>query len=77
MEHSKTPQTVSDFLDLVGRLKFQQATRAGTQSVTRAKFDGVFPDGWYWRTRNFCDDIGMEIPEHLFRSYEKPRKAVS
>jgi len=74
MEQNKSPQTVSEFLDCVGRMKFQQAVQVGTQNVTRAKSAGVFPDGWFWRTRNFCKSIGVATPEHLFRNYEEPEK---
>ena len=73
MEHFHKHGTVTEFLDEVGRIGFQNAIHVGTQSVTRAKTEGFFPDGWYWKTRNYCDEIGVRTPEHLFRNYE-PRK---
>ncbi|WP_422050162.1 hypothetical protein [Shimia sp.] len=62
-------KSVDEFLEVVGRVSFVRDTGFRNQLVQRAKDDGVFPDGWFWKTKEFCDRRGHEVPENLFRSH--------
>lgn len=67
----KTSPTLSGFLDLVGRKAFQDRTGFSVNLVTRAKKDRVFPAHWFWKIRELCEDLEIEVPEHLFRGHPK------
>ena len=62
-------KSVDEFLEEVGRVNYVRETGFRNTLVQRAKKDGVFPDGWFWETKQFCDANGHEVPENLFRSH--------
>lgn len=62
-------KSVEEFLAQVGRVKFVRETEFRNQLVSRAKTDGVFPDGWHWRIKEFCEEHSVDVPVNLFRSH--------
>lgn len=62
-------KSVDEFLNVVGRQRLQDSIQKTTNLMTRAKEEGVFPDGWVWGITAFCKEIGEEVPSNLFRSH--------
>lgn len=69
MARMSSPQfeTVSDFIESVGRARFESALGHPTQVVSRAIKENVMPAHWYFECRDWCREINVEVPEHLFR----------
>lgn len=65
--------TLEQFLDRVGRQRFQDEIGKSTQLVTRAKEDGMMPAHWFLDVRNWCVRNQLDVPEHLFRWSVKSR----
>ncbi len=65
--------TVSDFLEEVGRQRFEAACGHGKQVVSRAIKKNLMPAHWYFDTRDFCEELSIPVPEHLFRQSYTPR----
>ena len=72
MSQKKSFQTVEQFISYVGRERFQTELDYSTQLVHRAIKTGLMPAPWFIKVRAFCDDHGIETPEHLFR-WERKR----
>jgi hypothetical protein len=66
--------TVSEFLEHVGRSAFEKNLGHKTQVVTRAISKNEFPAHWYFGCRDWCREIGVDVPEHLFRQAKRPTK---
>ncbi|WP_156127901.1 hypothetical protein [Pseudooceanicola atlanticus] len=62
-----TRDTVASFLDRVGRSNFERNLGHSTQVVSRALAKNQFPAHWFFSCRDWCAEIGIEVPEHLFR----------
>jgi hypothetical protein len=62
---------VSKFLKVANRQDFRKALNLSDQSLTRAISENVMPAGWYAGARDFCDGLGVELPEHLFRWHDR------
>ena len=70
-------QTVSDFIEAVGRDKFTTETGYSAQVISRAITDNIMPSGWYVTVRDaVCAPRRISVPEHLFRWADK-RKSPS
>lgn len=65
--------TFKEFLEQVGRSRFEKAINAPTQSVSRALGDGLMPAHWFRDVRDWCVANQIDVPEHLFRWDPKPR----
>lgn len=70
---SKRYKTVHDFIKGVGRDRFEKELGHTTQVVSRAITADVMPAHWYFDCRDWCREIGEEVPEHLFRRTHRPR----
>lgn len=60
-------KTVSDMIDTIGRGTFADRTGHGQQVISRAIRENVMPAAWYVDVRDLCAEMGVEVPEHLFR----------
>ncbi len=72
--------SVSKFLDTVGRQDFRQAIGVPEQALTRAVRENVMPSGWYMMVRDFCRESGVDVPENLFRwsgNFKSPKQSTS
>lgn len=69
----KKPITFSEFLNQVGRKRFQDAIDVSTQLVTRALNDELMPAHWFLKVRDWCVSNQIDVPEHLFRWEPKSR----
>lgn len=72
MAKSPTYKTVRDFIEAVGRSNFQDSLGHSTQVITRAIADDTMPAHWYVPVRDWCAEIGIVAPEHLFKWSRKP-----
>lgn len=59
--------TISDFMHSIDRRDFERVTGRSTQSVTNAIRAGLFPAAWFIDVREYCEAVGIDTPEHLFR----------
>ena len=69
-------QTVEQFVARVGRQRLQTFLDKHTALMGRAIKENVFPDGWYWKIKDFCLAAGVEAPVNLFRSHPDNRAVV-
>lgn len=69
--------SVREFLELVGRDEVISRFGFRAQVVSRAVKEGLFPSGWYPYIRELCEDQGVDVPEHLFRWSNVPRRQSS
>ncbi len=70
----KTPkhppfESVSAFLDFIGRKAMMEVNHQQPQAMTRAAKVGVMPAHWFFATRDHMHKAhpGVPVPEHLFR----------
>jgi len=66
--------SLSKFLDLIGRENLTARFGFRNQDISRAVRDNKFPAGWFPFIRDICGDMGLEVPEHLFRWSNVPKK---
>lgn len=66
--------TVSEFMKAIGRNNVA-ALGISQQAISRAITEDVMPSGWYLAVRALCEEAGVEVPEHLFRWFD--RRAAS
>lgn len=59
--------TVGQFIQFVGRKRFEAELGVKTQVVTRAIRDDLMPARWFLSVRGLCNELGVMTPEHLFR----------
>lgn len=70
-------QTVSEFIEEVGRDKFTAETGYSAQVISRAITDNIMPPGWYVTVRDVvCGPREIAVPEHLFRWADKRKSPV-
>lgn len=67
MKKNSTFPNVKDFIDFVGRRKFQDSLGHTPQVVSRAIKNSEMPAHWYIGVRRLCNDLGVFTPEHLFK----------
>jgi hypothetical protein len=59
--------TVSAFIETVGRQGFAEQTGFAQQSISRAISENVMPARWYLAVRAICVARGIAVPDQLFR----------
>lgn len=61
--------TVREWLEHVGRPKYQRYMGKSAQLLNRAAREDVnlFPASWYMQSCDFGRDNGVPVPPHLFR----------
>ncbi len=69
-------QTVTEFIEGVGRERFTAETGFAPQVISRAIVDNIMPAGWYLAVRSICERDKIGVPEHLFRWADKRKSPV-
>ncbi len=59
--------TVSEFIETIGRQGFAEQTGFAQQSISRAISQNVMPARWYQAVRGLCLLRDIAVPDHLFR----------
>jgi len=59
--------TVSAFIETVGRQGFAEQTGFAQQSISRAISENVMPARWYLSVRAICVARDITVPDQLFR----------
>ena len=59
--------TVSEFIETVGRQGFADQTGFAQQSISRAISENVMPARWYLAVRAICVARDIAVPDQLFR----------
>ena len=59
--------TVSEFIEILGRQGFADQTGFAQQSISRAISENVMPARWYLAVRAICLARGIVVPDQLFR----------
>lgn len=67
MKTDTKQMNMKEFLDAVGRKKFQDETGHSMQVVSRAVKNGLMPAHWFYGVREFCRANDFVAPEHLFQ----------
>lgn len=69
--------TVLDFVTFVGRARFERELGHSQQVISRAVSTNRMPAHWYFACRDWCREMGITVPEHLFRQCQRPNRANS
>lgn len=59
--------TVSEFIETLGRQGFAEKTGFAQQSISRAISENLMPARWYLAVREICIARGIAVPDQLFR----------
>ena len=59
--------TVSAFIETLGRQGFAEQTGFAQQSISRAISENVMPARWYLAVRAICLERDIAVPDQLFR----------
>ena len=59
--------TVSEFIEALGRQGFADQTGFAQQSISRAISENVMPARWYLAVRAICLARDIAVPDELFR----------
>ena len=59
--------TVSEFIETLGRQGFAEQTGFAQQSISRAISENLMPARWYLAVRGICLARGIAVPDQLFR----------
>ena len=59
--------TVSEFIETLGRQGFAEQTGFAQQSISRAISENLMPARWYLAVRAICVARDIAVPDQLFR----------